>query len=230
MTIAMQMSLLLRMDQMSDIDFEVIDQCNVEISRNRKSKYSTKLWEYDNEKDHTRYMIAVLNLNIRRNSTNCEDLISRINKRYAYEIEMENVFHSDEEVPEEEVINVDYVSDCLDVELDPEILENLNAIVELKYISDFVVMSGFEFDSKSEVIFARVPSGVVSKKMTLQDIYDKYETFSRSSAFINMKDEKRKVIMTNWILNANKVLTKDICYAVKVYSSEINDIETMEIY
>jgi hypothetical protein len=211
MTTAMKMSLTRKVHEMTDIDieFEVIDSSSVEVSRRRKSKYTHKLWEYDDEKGQARYLLAIARLMERRGCDYAEELRDKISQRHIYEIEMESVFHSDE-VIEDDVECDDILIEDEDDDIEIPVPEDLNRIVNVKY-DDFYVMTPFYYDKNLDQVVARVPAGVVSKRMSLNEIYLKLLEISLTPRIQNADEWgseawKRKYFLLAWLSDAEVLI------------------------
>lgn len=205
---------------MSDIefDFEIIESNQVVESRRGRRKYSTKVWEFETDKDKARYYLAAARLMERRGNDYAQELRDKISQRDIYEIEMETVFHSDIEddehfVEDDDSLEVDFDDLNDDDEVFIDIPESLNQIVDLKIMDDFYVASSFFFDEKWNTVAARVPCGVVTKKMTFHDILMKFEDFTKSKKYIKMMEKllsdsdittnnKKLLVFGDWLVNA----------------------------
>jgi hypothetical protein len=125
---------------MSDEDYIYIDASEVNVSRRKSPKrYKHKVWESSSEKDKARYIVAMSNINTRRQvmkngSYNPEkdpyrDMVSA---RTMYEIECETIFHIDisnlpsDEIEDENLIICENISiTCNDL------LEKISDAVDL---------------------------------------------------------------------------------------------------
>jgi hypothetical protein len=142
-----------------------------------------------------------------------------VDKRSEYEIRMETVFHSDIENIEIDVEEDDDffsdgdemivcsenqdVFDCDEVINDDELVA-LNTIVGVKMINDFYVVTEFAYDEITNSVFARVPAGVVTKKMSLYDILMKYEEYGKEVTWEKMKTKHPLTVgvLAEWLANA----------------------------
>jgi hypothetical protein len=105
---------------MSDDDYIYIDAAEVNVVR-RNTKYKHKLWKAESEKDRAKYVIAMSNINVRRQliksgAYNPENDPYRVlvSERMRYEIECETIFHCDP--VEDELV----VEDCDDYDYDDD--------------------------------------------------------------------------------------------------------------
>jgi hypothetical protein len=224
MTTALKMLLTRKLTQMADIDieFEVIDSSSVEVSRRRKSKYTHKLWEYDDEKGQARYLLAVARLMERRGCDYAEELRDKISQRHIYEIEMESVFHSDEETEDDVEYDDILIEDDDDDDIEIPVPENLNDIVNVKY-DNFYVMTPFYYDKSLDQVVARVPAGVVSKKMSLNEIYQKFLEISLTPRIQNADEGgseawHRKYFLLRWLGDAETLIEE---YALHIGWSSV---------
>lgn len=99
------------------MQFEIINEGDVEFPKrgrkgSGKKKYQHKIWEYDNPKDQTRYLMALARMNARRqiikNGEYSEEKnpYSRlVDERYAYEIALETVFLPDVDADEDKPVH-----------------------------------------------------------------------------------------------------------------------------
>lgn len=204
---------------MTDFDFEIIESSELQTSRKGKTKYSNKLWESDDPKDKIKYALAVIRICQRRNSDYAEELIDKIDKRMAYEVMMESVFHSDpESIKVDDVEIIEYEGDDFEITEDDDVVsdviteKDLNKIVNIKFMNDFRVMTDFDFDYEKQMIFARVPAGLVSKKMNLSEILATYQSFMQTGAFKNMKDKSKKEMLKEWCKSATSAIDELTTY------------------
>lgn len=205
---------------------EMIDLGSIQFRgrTGRKTKYQHKIWEASSPKDKAKYALIMSKNWDRRKAAGKvngdENPYTRmISDRHRYEIEMEEVFHVDpesiediQEIDDDEVIVDEQVIDYVSVP------SQLNAIVNIRISNGFAVLCPFQFDDTTNQFFSRVPSGVVNKKMSLSEIYDQFERFTLSSAFLKMKDRRKKVILP-WMLFVRQLIEQ-----VEV----IEEIEIME--
>lgn len=211
--------------------------------RKSKSKYGQKLWEASTAKEKAKHAL-ILSQNWERrklqnkvgtgravwNKTNgrveyiddenpYEKLVS---DRHRYEIEMETVFHTHVDDIEDQNDDGVFIFESNDESHIVDVPSQLNSILNIRIMDGFYVMSEFKFDDSTQEYFARVPAGVVSKKMSLQDIFDKYEDFCKTKTFLLMKDTRRKQIIVKWIGYTSRFLKEEVI-------ADVTDIEILEI-
>jgi hypothetical protein len=155
---------------MSDLDFEIIESSAVVVSRSRKPKYSTRVWDYSDAKGEARYLLALARLHDRRGSDSADELRSKVNSRLAYEIELESVLP----IFVDDDCQRSVYLECSDLSDDDVFVvdDALNSIVDFVVRDRFRVLSPFVFDAVKCRVVCTVPAGVVYKKMDLQDVRD----------------------------------------------------------
>lgn len=101
---------------MSDDDYIYIDAAEVNVVRRKVStKYKHKLWKAESEKDRAKYVVAMSNINVRKqlmksgiyNPEN-DPYRGLVSDRIRYEIECETIFHSD---PVEDELVIEDIED-----------------------------------------------------------------------------------------------------------------------
>jgi hypothetical protein len=191
-------------------DFEIIEESQVVSFRSRKPKYSTKVWEYDTPKGQARYMLAVARLHERRGSDYAEELRHKVDARFEYEIELESVLPIYVEDENSSFNNKRVVRDY-------ELCESLNSIVNIPISSGFRVLSAFWYDHNLNTVFCNVPNGVVYKKMSLTNVFDKIYDFISTNAFTKLTSSRKELIWS-WIDSANN------------FKNQIEEVDYEEIY
>lgn len=220
-----------------------LSEIGSESRRGRKSKYGQKLWEASTAKEKAKYAL-ILSQNWERRKlqnkvgTGCQvwnktngrveyiddenPYRKLVSDRHHYEIEMETVFHTHVDDVENQNDDGVFIFESNDESNIVDVPSRLNSILNVRIMDGFYVMSEFKFDDSTQEYFAKVPAGVVSKKMSLQDIFDKYEDFCKTKAFSLMKDTRRKRIIIKWIGYVSRFLKEEVI-------ADATDIEILEI-
>lgn len=187
---------------MTDIDFEIIDSNSIETSRSRRPKYKHKVWEYNNAKDEARYLLAIARMHERNGSDYCDELRSKVSSRIAYEIELETVLPA---YIDNDIESVHCEDDDYDSAEEFTLSENLNSIIDIPLGNRMVVLTPFVFDSVSNRITCKIPCGVVTKKIDLQDLIVVVLDYIEEAP-VNSKMMERLNILFNWVETARETI------------------------